>query len=103
MAEIGATEFKARCLEIMDLVAEKRESYVITKRGRPVARLTPVERDSRKDIFGCMAHHTEVADGLERPLWTDEQWRAFFARTASQISGAKGSKAKGSRPRRSRR
>jgi prevent-host-death family protein len=103
MAKIGATEFKARCLEIMDLVAERRESYVITKRGRPVARLTPVERDTKKDIFGCMAGHTEVADGLERPLLTDEQWRGFLDQTAAQVAAPRRSKARGRRPKGARR
>ncbi len=33
MTDIPATEFKAKCLELMDRVAERRETYVITKRG----------------------------------------------------------------------
>lgn len=38
---IKASEFKARCLQLMDDVAESGEEIVITKRGKPVARLTP--------------------------------------------------------------
>ena len=37
MAEIPATEFRAKCLELMDRVAQRRESFLKTKRGRPVA------------------------------------------------------------------
>jgi PIN domain nuclease of toxin-antitoxin system len=33
MPKVGAAEFEARCLELMDRVAERRESYVITKRA----------------------------------------------------------------------
>lgn len=40
---IPAGEFKARCLALLDLVSETGEELVVTKRGKPVARLLPVE------------------------------------------------------------
>jgi len=39
---INASEFKARCLRVLDDVQEKRTEVVITKRGKPVARLVPI-------------------------------------------------------------
>jgi prevent-host-death family protein len=39
--EITATQFKARCLRLLDEVAETGEALVVTKRGRPVARVEP--------------------------------------------------------------
>ena len=51
---ISATEFKAKCLELMDRVAGRRESFVITKRGRPVARMVPMDPEPRDDIFGWL-------------------------------------------------
>jgi prevent-host-death family protein len=39
--EITATQFKARCLRLLDEVAETGEPLVITKHGRPVARVEP--------------------------------------------------------------
>lgn len=39
--EITATQFKARCLRLLDEVAETGESLVVTKHGRPVARVEP--------------------------------------------------------------
>jgi prevent-host-death family protein len=41
LREITATQFKARCLRLLDEVAETGESLVITKHGRPVARVEP--------------------------------------------------------------
>ena len=41
--EVSASEFKAKCLGLLDEVAEKGETIVVTKRGRPVARVLPVE------------------------------------------------------------
>jgi prevent-host-death family protein len=40
---ISATRFKAKCLALLDEVAESGETLVITKRGKPVARVEPVE------------------------------------------------------------
>lgn len=54
MGNIPATEFKAKCLELMDRVAGRRETFVITKRGRPVAKLVPVERKPKGSIFGWL-------------------------------------------------
>ena len=39
---ISATQFKARCLALLDEVAETGESLVVTKRGKPVARVEPL-------------------------------------------------------------
>ena len=52
---IGAAEFKARCLELMDKVRETGRDYVITKHGVPVARLVPVTAAAARPLFGSMA------------------------------------------------
>ncbi len=39
--EISATQFKARCLRLLDEVAETGETLVVTKHGKPVARVEP--------------------------------------------------------------
>lgn len=41
--EIAAGEFKAKCLALLDDVAELGREIVITKRGKPVAKLVPIE------------------------------------------------------------
>jgi prevent-host-death family protein len=74
---VPATKFKAQCLELMDRVAEGRKTYVITKRGKPVAKLVPADPPRRKSIFGCMADQTEFIGDIEKPLWTDAQWKQF--------------------------
>lgn len=53
MWTIKASEFKAKCLEIMDDVAATGEPVVITKCGVPVAQLTPV-RQKPESLFGAM-------------------------------------------------
>lgn len=51
-AAIGAGEFKAKCLQLLDDIAEKRGTLVITKHGIPVAKLVPVEPEQR--LFGAL-------------------------------------------------
>jgi prevent-host-death family protein len=45
---MNATEFKAKCLAVIDRVHAGRESVTITKRGRVVARLVPDDSTSEK-------------------------------------------------------
>ena len=52
---VSAATFKAQCLELMDRVRETRETYVITKHGKPVARLVACEVEPDKPFFGSMA------------------------------------------------
>jgi len=40
-ATIAAGEFKAKCLKLLDQVAQTRQPLIITKHGKPVAQLTP--------------------------------------------------------------
>ena len=84
MGNIPATEFKAKCLELMDRVAERRETYVITKRGKPVAKLVPADPARKKDIFGCMIGKMEIVGDIEKPLWTEEEWKEFERQRVEQ-------------------
>ncbi len=46
MKTMAAGSFKARCLAVMDEVHAKRVTVVITKHGKPVAKLVPVDKDT---------------------------------------------------------
>lgn len=51
---ISAADFKARCLALLDEVNETRETLVVTKRGRPVARLVAAEPSPRRSLRGSV-------------------------------------------------
>jgi prevent-host-death family protein len=51
---VAAADFKARCLELMDHVRETGTELVITKRGKPVAKLVPFKAAQRPKFFGSM-------------------------------------------------
>jgi prevent-host-death family protein len=73
MKTMAAGQFKARCLKVMDDVQSTREPVVITKNGRPVAKLVPPDA-SPKDIFGCMKGEVEIVGDLVAPAIPPEDW-----------------------------
>ena len=76
MRTLNASEFKARCLRILDEVAETGESVRILKRGREVARLVaPVRTDARfpQDTLRGTVH---LVGDLTEPPVPCEQWDA---------------------------
>jgi prevent-host-death family protein len=73
MKTMPAGEFKARCLKIMDSVRSTREPVVITKRGRPVAKLVPVDGQP-DDVFGCMRGEVEIVGDIVSPAVPLEDW-----------------------------
>jgi prevent-host-death family protein len=71
--EIGAADFKARCLELMDEVERLGVEIVITKHRRPVARLVPA-RSASGGFVGSMKGMAEVLGDIVSP--TGEEWEA---------------------------
>ena len=51
---IAAGKFKAECLNLLDRVSERHEVYVVTKRGRPVAQVIPIDKEERKPLRGSV-------------------------------------------------
>ncbi len=73
MKTIQAGEFKAKCLQIMDEVDEKHISFVITKHGKPVARLVPIDKTA-KSTFGCLKNTVSIQKDIISPI--DVDWDA---------------------------
>ena len=70
---IGAGEFKIQCLRLIDRVAEEGTEFVVTRYGRPVARLVPYD-DARPSIFGHVAGSVLRYGDLVSPI--DDAWDA---------------------------
>lgn len=73
MKSIPAARFKARCLKIMDEVKARREPVLITKKGKPVARLVPADEPVR-DVFGCLAGELEITGDITAPVVAASVW-----------------------------
>ena len=68
-----AGEFKAKCLKVMDQVQARRESVTITKRGKPVVKLVPIE-ETRDPIFGVLKGKVKIKGDIVGPILTIEEW-----------------------------
>lgn len=73
MKEIAAGAFKAHCLAIMDQVLQSGEPVLITKHGKPVAKLVPAEKQA-DDIFGYMTGKVKIIGDIVGPVTPLEAW-----------------------------
>ena len=73
--EINVTEFKAKCLKLMDEIAKTHEPIIVTKRGRPVAKVTSIEPDEKQSYFGYMAGTISITGDIISPI--EEPWAAI--------------------------
>lgn len=71
---IAAGLFKAQCLKLMDQVAEKHEAITVTKRGKAVARLVPVEPAPERPLFGYLCGKGKITGDIVSS--TGETWEA---------------------------
>ena len=76
MKKMPAGEFKARCLRVMEDVRKYRVPVVITKKGKPVAKLVPAD-ESPRDIFGCMADKFVHIGDVESPVFEPDEWEVL--------------------------
>jgi prevent-host-death family protein len=73
MRTMKASEFKAKCLKVMDEVAASGQPVVITKNGKAVAKLAPVT-EQRRSILGLHKGQIEILGDIISPL--DVEWEA---------------------------
>ena len=74
--EIKASEFKARCLKLMEQVAATREPLIITKNGKPIAQLGPVPARAPRGILGLHPQGRVLGD-VVGPAVAEKDWHAL--------------------------
>lgn len=72
--KIAAGEFKAKCLKLMDHVQKYHEEIIITKFGKSIVKLIPVEDKKPQALFGIMKNSLIVIKDIVKPI--DEKWNA---------------------------
>jgi prevent-host-death family protein len=73
MKSIPAGQFKSKCLAIMDRVQKTGESVLITKHGKPVARLSPAPARP-EEVFGYMAGKVKIVGDIVGPVTPLDDW-----------------------------
>jgi prevent-host-death family protein len=71
---IKASEFKAKCLAIMDEVEHTRQSVVVTKRGKPLVRVIPHTAEN-SNARGILKGRVEILGDIISPI--DVEWEAL--------------------------
>jgi len=94
MRTVAVGEFKAKCLAIMEEVKSTGEPVLVTKRGKPLARVVmpyePESKESPESIFGCLRHMGVITGDIVSSEFTDEEWDRMadekWARTGPETS-----------------
>ena len=86
---IGAAEFKARCLQIMDQVKETGAEVTITKHGHPVAKLVPIASQvTRPPLLGSCKGSLIILDDDDLVPSTEHEWDDWEANMERGSDGA---------------
>ena len=80
MKYVGAAEFKANCLRLMAEMQANGEPITVTKRGKPLATVSPPPsaRSDPESLFGCMRGTVVIHGDLDEPIAPDweAEWEA---------------------------
>ncbi len=75
MKRMPAGAFKAQCLAVMDDVMQTGEPVLITKHGKPVAKLVAADQSS-EDVFGYMAGKVKIVGDIVGPVTPLSDWES---------------------------
>ena len=73
--QISATEFKAKCLSILDDVARTGRVVIVTKHGKPVAKVTKTSQSLRPAMGGMAGTAEEIGDIVN--FDTTDEWECL--------------------------
>jgi prevent-host-death family protein len=73
---IGATEFKAKCLALLDEIEEHGGTITVTKRGRPVATVSAAKKTAWRSPAGILAGKVEILGDIVH-FDTTDLWDAL--------------------------
>jgi len=82
-----AGKFKATCLALLDEVQTRREPVLVTKNGKPVAKLVPLDIPEDKDPLDALRFPgtVEIHGDIMAPIYTDEEYDQFFEEEAAKF------------------
>jgi prevent-host-death family protein len=73
--EINAVQFRANCFKILDEVKQSHKEVIITKRGKPIAKLVHINQADTKDpLLGALEGIGRTLDDLTKPVVTHSDW-----------------------------
>jgi prevent-host-death family protein len=77
MKSVSISEFKAKCLGLIEQVDKTRQPLRITRHGRPVAELIPAGPDRKRKFLGDMAGTVEILGDIVSPVIDLDEFEAY--------------------------
>lgn len=77
MKEVAISEFKAKCLAILDQVQKTKRPVRITRRGKPVAEVVPPQPPTTRDWMGSMKGEVKILGDIISPATDPEEWEVL--------------------------
>ncbi len=77
MKEIAISEFKAKCLGLLDQVEKTKKPIRITRFGKPVAEVIPASPPSPSDWIGSMKDSMKILGDIVSPASEEKDWEVF--------------------------
>ena len=85
--KVTASEFKAKCLRLMNEIGKTHESILITKHGEPVAQLVPPPSLAKKPWL-ALKGAAKIKGNIVRPTISDKKIEKWLKRKARHLDGA---------------
>jgi prevent-host-death family protein len=78
MKKVAISEFKAKCLALLEQVRTTKKPILVTRFGEPVAEIVPPSPAARSmDWLGSMADSTKIVGDIVSPVLEDSDWEAL--------------------------
>jgi prevent-host-death family protein len=78
MREIAISEFKAKCLALLDQVQKTKQPLCVTRFGKPIAEIVPASPPpSRTDWIGSMKDTIEILGDIVSPANDEDEWEVL--------------------------
>lgn len=77
MKEVAISEFKAKCLALLDEVQKTKQPIRITRRGRPIAEVAPPSPTNNQDWIGSMKGQSKILGDIVSPASEESDWEVL--------------------------
>jgi len=77
MEEISISKFKATCLRLLDSVKKTGRPLLVTKKGEPIALVTPPPPPQSKAWLGSMKGTIKITGDIISPVLAEEEWEVL--------------------------
>lgn len=68
---VSVSDFKAHCLEYLDKTRTHQAEYIVSKRGKPIAKLIPLPEDTQEFSFGQLKGSVTIKSDIMKPIDVD--------------------------------